>query len=95
MKKGKMQYRSRIRILYDIIENIHYLREEEGRAPPTRVMFFANLSYERFTEYLEELKNRDIVSEDEYGLYLTQKGMKFRDELKKTLMSLRAFGFEL
>ncbi len=95
MKRGKIQYRSRIRILYDIIENIHYLREEEGRAPPTRVMFFANLSYDRFTEYLDELKKRDIVSENDYGLYLTEKGLKFRDELKKTLISLRAFGFEL
>ena len=62
--------------MYDIIKYIYDLREEEGRAPPTRIMFFANLSYERFVSYIEELKEREIVSEDEDGLYLTEKGLK-------------------
>lgn len=91
----KIQYRSRIRILYDIVRYIYELREEEGRAPPTRIMFFANLSYERFISYIEELKERNIISEDENGLFLTEKGLKLREELIKTIRSLRAFGLDL
>ncbi len=94
MKRSKFPYRSRLKILYDIIESIVYLNLHEGRARPTRVMYLSNLSYDRFTEYISELKNKGIICEDENGLNLTEKGKKFRMELRRILNALRAFGFE-
>ena len=67
----------------------------EGKAKLTRVMYLSNLSYDRFTEYLRELKDKGIVVEEENGLKLTEKGYKFRMELKRIIDALRAFGFEL
>jgi len=51
--------RSRIRIYYDILLSVM----EEGNAKPTRVLYKANLSYDRLVKYLDELISKGLLQE--------------------------------
>jgi len=91
MSKG---YRSRIRILYDILYQIDILEMEEGVAKPTKIMYKANLSYERLKTYLDELTSKRLIKKVEDGYRLTEQGAKFLMELQKVINLLKMFGFE-
>ena len=91
MSKG---YRSRVRILYDILKQVDLLETEEGVARPTKIMYKANLSYERLRIYLAELERRGLIDRSGDGYILTREGSKFLVELERIINLLRAFGFE-
>ena len=82
-------YRSRLRIIMDILEAIC---EEDGKV--TRIMLYANISHDRLMKYLQELSEKGLVEESEEGRYkLTMKGFRFLEELRKAERLARAFGF--
>jgi len=92
MRKAR---RSKVRIVADILKVI----AEENGAKLTRVLYGANLSYERLVNYLNELKEKGLISEkeEEGGVkyYLTERGFNFLREFKKVEEFARSFGIEL
>ncbi len=84
--------RSKIRIYMDILQAV----QEAGRAKPTHVLQKANLSHERLTRYLGELVEKNLVSEnqDDGNRYyaLTERGIKFLDELRRAETFVAGFG---
>ncbi len=91
----KKRYRSKIRIILDILDGIEKLEYEEGIALPTKIMYLSNLSYERLNQYLRELLNRNLILRDGEGYRLTDEGRKFKFELYRIRRFLEAFGLEL
>lgn len=87
--------RSRIRIYSDILQSVL----EEGNAKPTRVLYKSNLSYDRLVKYLEELTSKGLVQEvhasDSRYYVITERGIKFLEEIKKAEAFLAGFGLSL
>jgi predicted transcriptional regulator len=91
----KKSYRSKIKILYDILVSIERLEQEEAGALPTKIMYLSNLSYDRLNQYLGELLERQLIMRVEDGYRLTDEGIKFMSEMRKMISFLSAFGLEL
>ena len=80
-----MNKRDRITIINDILE---FVRDKEGKAKPTHIMYKANLSNEMLNEYVRELLGKEFIKESkdkrEKRTYsLTDKGFKFIAEYKQ------------
>jgi predicted transcriptional regulator len=84
--------RSRLKIYFDILSTI----EVEGNAKPTRILYKANLSYDRLTKYLEELVGKGLVQEfsaTETRYYtISDKGKELLTEIRKAEAFLAGFG---
>ncbi len=87
--------RSSLKIYLDILNTVL----EEGQARPTRILYRANLSHDRLTRYLEELKFKALLTENqaEEGRYytLTPKGLEFINEVKKAEAFVAGFGVQI
>lgn len=74
--------------------------EGEDGAGPTKILYAANLSHDRLTQYLDELIEKELIQtieEDENNrLYLlTEKGREFLNEYKKIERFSQAFGIDV
>lgn len=73
--------RSKLEIFHDVIESI----EKEsygGEVIPTRVQQSCNMSYDKFSKQLDELKRKGLVT-DKLPLDITEKGKKFLSDYGK------------
>jgi len=96
--RSKKAYRSKMRILADMMRAIQ--SEGENGAGPTRILYGANLSHDRLTQYLDELVNKELVvesqdSEDSRTYVLTEKGREFLREFVRVEHFSEAFGIEI
>lgn len=91
----KKQYRSKIRIILDILSSIEELEVIDGAALPTKIMYRSNLSYERLAHYLNDLVNKKLITKDADGYKLTEEGRRFKYELIRIKKFLEAFSLEL
>jgi predicted transcriptional regulator len=87
-----------MRILADMMRAIQ--SEGEDGAGPTKILYAANLSHDRLTQYLEELIEKDLIKEVNPGsdnrLYLlTEKGREFLREFLRMERFSEAFGIEI
>jgi predicted transcriptional regulator len=94
----KRAYRSKMRILADMMRAIQ--REGDEGAGPTKVLYAANLSHDRLTQYLDELVEKELVIETGNGdsnrvYHLTEKGRDFLREFVKMEKFSEAFGIEI
>jgi predicted transcriptional regulator len=83
--------RDRIDMIASILEAI----EGEGKkAKPTHILYKANLSHKIMKSYLDELRNRGFIEEDENdkSILLTHKGREFLSELRKMKRFIDSFG---
>lgn len=89
------KYRSQTRILADILRVIY----REGDAKPTRILQSANLSHDRLTKFLDQLKGMGLIevsiNESERVYRLTQKGSDFLREFRKIDEFAASFGLKL
>ncbi len=90
------EYRSKMRIMFDILDTI----DNEGEAKITTILYRANLSYDRLKRYLNELMDAGLVKEetDKKGrkwFYLTSNGRKMLNELRKVISLADAFGLRV
>ena len=81
--RKKRTYRSKMRILADMMRAIQ--NEGEDGAGPTRILYGANLSHDRLTQYIDELLGKQLITEteieDQSRVYLlTEKGREFLRE---------------
>jgi len=88
------KYRSQMRIYVDIMLVI---QREENHAKPTRILYGANLSYDRLVKHLDELKTLGVIEEvdgpDDRFYRLTQKGIDFMNQFRAVERFASAFGF--
>ncbi len=93
----KRAYRSKMRILADMMRTIQ--SEGEEGAGPTKILYSANLSHDRLTQYLEELVDKELIREIDVGgnrvYVLTEKGREFLREFVKMEKFSEAFGIEI
>ena len=93
----KRAYRSKVRILADMMRAIQ--GEGEDGAGPTKVLYAANLSHDRLTQYIEELVEKELIHEvaegDNRTYFLTEKGREFLIEYKKIERFSQAFGIDV
>ncbi len=71
---------------------------QENEAGPTKILYKANLSYDRLVKYLEKLKSMELIVEFESkskSYALTEMGFEFLREFRKFEKFARAFGFIL
>jgi len=88
------KYRSQMRIYVDIMRVI---QREDNHAKPTRILYGANLSYDRLVKHLDELKTLGVIEEiadgDDRFYRLTQKGIEFMNQFRAVERFASAFGF--
>ena len=94
----KRAYRSKMRILADMMRAIQ--SEGEEGLGPTKILYAANLSHDRLTQYLDELVEKDLIKEanpeSENRVYLlTEKGREFLREFVRIERFSEAFGIEV
>ncbi len=93
----KRAYRSKVRILADMLRTIQ--AEGEDGAGPTKILYAANLSHDRLTQYIEELIEKELIKElidgDNRSYFLTQKGREFLIEYRKIERLSQAFGIDV
>jgi predicted transcriptional regulator len=94
----KRAYRSKMRILADMMRAIQ--SEGEEGLGPTKILYAANLSHDRLTQYLEELVEKELIKEanpdGENRVYLlTEKGREFLKEFIRMERFSEAFGIEI
>jgi len=94
----KRTYRSKMRILADMMRAIQ--SEGEEGAGPTKILYTANLSHDRLTQYLEELIDKELIREaepesDNRVYLLTEKGREFLREYVRIERFSEAFGIEI
>jgi predicted transcriptional regulator len=87
-----------MRILADMMRAIQ--SEGEDGAGPTKILYAANLSHDRLTQYLEELVEKELIKETDEGesnriYHLTEKGREFLKEFAKMEKFSEAFGIEI
>jgi len=96
MMQKTPKYRSQMKIYVDIMRVI---QREENRAKPTRILYGANLSYDRLLKHLDELKTlgviEEIVESDDRFYKLTQKGIEFLNQFRAVERFATAFGFTI
>jgi predicted transcriptional regulator len=94
----KRVYRSKMRILADMMRAIQ--SEGEEGAGPTKILYAANLSHDRLTQYLEELIEKDLIKEanpeNDNRIYsLTENGREFLREFVRMERFSEAFGIDI
>ena len=90
-----LRYRSKGCIFADILRAI----QEGGKVKITHILYKANLSHDRLTKYLDQLKEAGLVEttleEDKTAYAITPKGDKFLMEFRRMEEFADAFGLEI
>ena len=73
--------RSKIQLYFDIVSAIVQDSQNNDFVSPTRIQFKCNTSYDKLTKYLEEMKNKEIISSNE--IKVTEKGKQFHKDYSK------------
>lgn len=85
--------RNKLEVIRDILLVI---RERNGRAKPTRILYKSNLSHIMMKEYLGDLISRGLVKENknkEGRTYaITEKGDKYLSEYGTIVNFMESFG---
>lgn len=94
----KKSYRSKIRILADMMRVIQNCGDEG--AGPTKILYSANLSHDRLTQYIDELLEKNLITVIEQNgsnrvFILTEKGREFLREFIKIERFSQAFGIDI
>lgn len=96
MRREHKEYRSKTRIYADILNS---MLKHGGKSGPTRILYGANLSYDRLMKHLRQLIELGLVQEEKVGneviFKLTDKGRTFVLEFVKVEKFAEAFGITI
>jgi predicted transcriptional regulator len=96
MSREHKEYRSKTRIYADILNSI---MKHGGKSGPTRILYGANLSYDRLMKHLSQLIELGLIQEekedDEVVFKLTDKGRAFVLEFIKVEKFAEASGITI
>ncbi len=87
--------RDRLDIIGDILKAV---QDKGGRIKPTHLLYKSNLSHEGMKRYIDELKMKLMLLEEEDKnqnkfFVITDKGLKFLQDYKKIREFTDSFGF--
>ncbi|MEM2143684.1 MAG: winged helix-turn-helix domain-containing protein [Candidatus Thorarchaeota archaeon] len=95
--RSKRVYRSKMKIMADIMHAIGDCGEEG--AMPTKILYAANLSHDRLTQYLDELVQKGLVlmlsSENGRVYRLSERGSEFLRAFDGIARFAEAFGISI
>ncbi len=87
--------RSTLKIYLDILVSVR----DEGQAKPTRILYKANLAYDRLNRHLQDLVSKGLLeekqSEDSRYYVLTPKGLEFIAQVRSAEAFVKGFGISL
>lgn len=87
--------RSKVQIVFDILNSI---KIKGGKIKPTHLLYKSNLSHNMMNEYLLELMNKSLISEElekKNKLYvLTDKGYTYLAEFDRVQKFMESFGLD-
>ena len=96
MAREHKEYRSKVRIYADILNS---MLKHGGKSGPTRILYGANLSYDRLMRHLSQLIELGLVVEEkdtsETVFKLTDRGRTFVLEFAKVEKFAEAFGISI
>ena len=86
--------RTKIEIIYDMLKAI---QNKGGSIKPTHLLYKSNLSHNKMQEYLDNLKEKGMIKEEETirgtrEYIITDKGLKYIVEFKQIKQFSDAFG---
>ncbi len=85
--------RNRLEIIYDILRVI---RDRSGKIKPTHILYKSNLSHQMMGEYLEELKEKDFITEKKTErsktYFITEKGKEYLGKFNEIKNFANSFG---
>jgi predicted transcriptional regulator len=85
--------RDKLTIIHDILKSIS---DKKGRIKPTHLLYKSNLSYQRMQSYVDELKGKGLVNEEQEKsgkmFTLTEKGYQFLAEYNRIRQFTESFG---
>lgn len=88
--------RTKMQIYIDILRN---LQKSNGRMIKTHIVYKANLTHSRLKEYLDFLLSKEFIEEKNNGgetfFTITEKGVKFLNDINKLKKISDAFGIPL
>ena len=87
----RRKYRSQAAIVADMLEAIS---RNPGIAP-TRLGQEANVPYSRLTQYLKILEEKNLVTVEDGGLYITENGLRFLNEVRRLKSLFSSLGLIL
>lgn len=87
----RRKYRSQAAIIADMLEAIS---RNPGIAP-TRLGQEANVPYSRLTQYLKILEEKNLVTVEDGGLYITENGLRFLNEVRRLKSLFSSLGLVL
>lgn len=87
--------RDRLDIIGDILKAI---QDKGGKIKPTHLLYKSNLSHEGMKRYVDELKVKMLINEEEdknqnKHFIITDKGLKFLQDYRKIREFTDSFGF--
>ena len=87
--------RDKLDIIGDILKAV---QDKGGRIKPTHLLYKSNLSHEGMKRYIDELKMKLMLLEEEDKnqnkfFVITDKGLKFLQDYKKVREFTDSFGF--
>ncbi|HDI74998.1 MAG: hypothetical protein DRJ52_01495 [Thermoprotei archaeon] len=92
MRRGR---RSKLEIYASILEAI----KRERKCRVTRILLYANLSYDRLIKYLTDLEKAGLIEKEKHnrGVYyrVTAKGDEFLKEYQRIVKFIESFGLRL
>ena len=77
----RRERRSKLEIFNDILSTIQD-ESSYGEVKPTRVQQRCNMSYDKFSKYLDEMENRNLITH-ESPLSITSNGKRFVKDYEK------------
>ena len=85
--------RSKQDIIFDMLRAI---QQKGGSIKPTHLLYKSNLSHQRMKEYIDELKQRSLVKEEQQKeknmFQLTDQGYEFLQKFQQLKAFTEAFG---
>ncbi|MEK6858120.1 MAG: winged helix-turn-helix domain-containing protein [Nanoarchaeota archaeon] len=86
--------RNKLEIIHDILRAV---QDKGGIIKPTHLLYKSNLSHQRMKEYVEELKQKNMLREemqedDRHMFMLTDQGFEFLANYKKLREFTDMFG---
>ncbi len=85
--------RSKQDIIFDMLRAI---QQKGGSIKPTHLLYKSNLSHQRMKEYIDELKQRGLVKEEQQKeknmFLLTDQGYEFLQKFQQLKAFTEAFG---
>lgn len=85
--------RNRLEIIKDILEVI---KNKSGKVKPTHILYKSNLSHQMMEQYINELKQKDMILEGKMGngktYAITNKGIDYLSKYRMISEFTKSFG---